>query len=409
MLIDRPIAVNRVMAAYRVHPAIALLGPRQCGKTTLARIIAGNEPEVSYFDLEKAVDQRRLENPEQTLSPLKGLVVLDEVQRQPQLFETLRVLLDRPDSETRFLLLGSASPALIRRTSETLAGRIGLVDLSGFDMTEIPSGQWQTLWQRGGFPRSFLAPDDAASALWRENFVRTFLERDIPQLGITIPAESLRRFWTMIAHYHGQVWNASEFARAMGTSERTARNYLDILQGAYMVRVLTPWHENIKKRQVKSPKTYVRDCGVLHALLETGSFSALSGHPKIGASFEGFVIEQILSILDTRNASFWATHAGPELDLLVSIAGKRYGIECKYTEAPGVTRSMRIAIRDLQLEHLWVVYPGNEEYELDEAISVLPVWMIPQRVQSLLARPDVSRMSEPEQSIVGGSMVTLGD
>ena len=409
MLIDRPIAVNRVMAAYRVHPAVALLGPRQCGKTTLARIISEQEPEVSFFDLEKAVDLRRLETPEQTLSPLTGLVVIDEVQRQPQLFETLRVLLDRPGSGMRFLLLGRASPALIRRTSETLAGRVGLVDLSGFDMNEIPPAQWQTLWQRGGFPRSFLSEDDTASALWRENFIRTFLERDIPQLGITIPAESLRRFWTMISHYHGQVWNASEFARAMGTSERTARNYLDILQGAYMVRVFTPWHENLKKRQVKSPKIYVRDCGLLHTLLEIGSFAALSGHPKIGASFEGFVIEQILSILDTRNASFWATHAGSELDLLVSIASKRHGFECKYSEAPGITRSMRIAIRDLQLEHLWVIYPGNEEYELDEAISVLPVRMIPQRVQSLLALPDVSRVSEPEQSIVGGSMVTLGD
>ena len=385
MLIDRPIAIDRVQSAYRVHPAVALLGPRQCGKTTLAHIISDKEPEVSFFDLEKAVDQRRLETPEQTLSRLRGLVVIDEVQRQPQLFEVLRVLLDRPDSETRFLLLGSASPSLIKRTSETLAGRIGLVDLAGFDMNEIPPVQWQTLWQRGGFPRSFLAPDDSASALWRENFIRTFLERDIPQLGITIPAESLRRFWRMIAHYHGQIWNAAEFARSMGTSERTARNYLDILQGAYMLRVLTPWHENLKKRQVKSPKTYVRDTGLLHALLELESFDALSGHPKIGASFEGFVIEQILSCLDTRSASFWATHGGSELDLLVSIAGKRYGFECKYNDAPGVTRSMRTAIQDLQLEHLWVVYPGNEDYELDESISALPVWMIPQRVQLLFA------------------------
>ena len=385
MLIDRPIAIDRVQSAYRVHPAVALLGPRQCGKTTLAHIISDKEPEVSFFDLEKAVDQRRLETPEQTLSRLGGLVVIDEVQRQPQLFEALRVLLDRPDSETRFLLLGSASPSLIKRTSETLAGRIGLVDLAGFDMNEIPPVQWQTLWQRGGFPRSFLAPDDSASALWRENFIRTFLERDIPQLGITIPAESLRRFWRMIAHYNGHIWNAAEFARSMGTSERTARNYLDILQGAYMLRVLTPWHENLKKRQVKSPKTYVRDTGLLHALLELESFDALSGHPKIGASFEGFVIEQILSCLDTRSASFWATHGGSELDLLVSIAGKRYGFECKYNDAPGVTRSMRTAIQDLQLEHLWVVYPGNEDYELDESVSVLPIWMIPQRVQLLLA------------------------
>ena len=384
MLIDRPTAVARVQAAFRAHPAVALLGPRQCGKTTLARIISEKEPEVRFFDLEKAVDRRRLENPEQTLSSLTGLVVFDEVQRQPHLFEVLRVLLDRPDSDTRFLLLGSASPALSRRTSETLAGRVGLVDLSGFDINEIPSAQWQTLWQRGGFPRSFLAPDDAASALWRENFIRTFLERDIPQLGITIPTETLRRFWLMIAHYHGQIWNAAEFARAMGTSQHTARNYLDILQGAYMVRVLTPWHENLKKRQVKSPKIYVRDCGLLHALLELGSFDALSGHPKIGASFEGFVIEQILTILDTRNASFWATHAGSELDLLVSIAGRRYGVECKYTEAPGITRSMRTAIRDLQLEHLWVVYPGDEDYELDKAISVLSVRSLPQHFRSIL-------------------------
>ena len=382
MFIDRPNAVARLHAAYRVHPAVALLGPRQCGKTTLARVFSENEPESHFFDLEKAVDQRRLENPEQTLSRLMGLVVIDEVQRQPQLFETLRVLLDRPGPDARFLLLGSASPALIKKTSETLAGRVGLVDLAGFDMDEVYPASWQTLWQRGGCPRSFLAPDDAASALWRENFIRTFLERDIPQLGITIVTESLRRFWNMVAHYHGQIWNAAEFARAIGASERTARNYLDILQGAYLLRALPPWHENLKKRQVKSPKIYVRDCGLLHALLELDSFEALSGHPKVGASFEGFVVEQILSVLNTRNASFWATHAGAELDLLVTVAGKRYGFECKYSEAPGITRSMRTAVRDLRLEHLWVVYPGDEDYELDEAISTLPVRMLPQRVKS---------------------------
>ena len=385
MLIERPTAVYRIMAAYRVHPAVALLGPRQCGKTTLSRIIAGREPEVSFFDLEKAVDLRRLETPERTLSPLKGLVIIDEVQRQPRLFEVLRVLLDRPKTGVRFLLLGSASPALIRSASETLAGRVGLVDMSGFSINEIPTVAWQTLWQRGGFPKSYLAPDDAASALWRENFTRTFLERDIPQLGITIPAETLRRFWRMIAHYHGCVWNAAEFARALGTSERTARRYLDILQGAYLVRVLTPWYENIKKRQVKAPKIYVRDCGLLHTLLELGSFNALVGHPKIGASFEGFVIEQILSMLVTRSASFWATHAGSELDLLVEVAGKRYGFECKYSDAPGISRSMKIAVRDLRLERLWVVYPGSEDYDLNEFISVLPVWMLPQLIQFLLA------------------------
>lgn len=373
MLIQRPRPIDRIMTAFRVHPAVTLLGPRQCGKTTLAHIITDREPDYTFFDLEKAVDRRRLEAPEQALSPLTGLVVIDEIQRQPQLFETLRVLLDRPASTTRFLLLGSAAPTLIRNVSETLAGRVGLVDLTGFDLTEVSMDHWQTLWQRGGFPRSYLAADDSASALWRENFIRTFLERDIPQLGITVSSESLRRFWTMVAHYHGQVWNAAEFARALGANEGTARNYLDILQGAYMIRVLTPWHENLKKRQVKSPKIYIRDSGLLHALLELSSMAAVSGHPKLGASFEGFVIEQILSYLDTRSASFWATHGGAELDLLVTVAGKRYGFECKYSDAPGTTRAMRVAISDLQLSHLWVIYPGTQAYEIDKQISVLPI------------------------------------
>ena len=383
MLIERPRAIAGIKSAFRIHPAVALTGPRQCGKTTLARMFAGNE--FSFFDLERAVDRRKLVSAEQTLSQLTDLVVIDEIQRQPQLFETLRVLLDKPAYTACFLLLGSASPTLVKGVSETLAGRVGLVDLSGFDLNEVPGTHWRTLWQRGGFPRSYLAPDDTASALWRENFIRTFLERDIPQLGITIPAESLRRFWTMIAHYHGQVWNAAEFARAMGTSEVTARRYLDILNGACVIRVLAPWHENLKKRQVKSPKIYVRDSGLLHALLELDSFDALSGHPKLGASFEGFAIEQLLSGLDTRSASFWATHGGAELDLLVTIAGRRYGFECKYSDAPGTTRAMRIAIDDLQLAHLWIMYPGDEAYELDETISVLPATQIPALVRQLVA------------------------
>ena len=384
MLIERHTAIARITSAFRIHQAVALTGPRQCGKTTLARMFAGNEPAFSFFDLERAVDRRKLVSAEQTLSQLTDLVVLDEIQRQPQLFETLRVLLDKPAYAARFLLLGSASPTVIKGVSETLAGRVGLVDLSGFDLNEVPGDYWRALWQRGGFPRSYLAPDDAASALWRENFIRTFLERDIPQLGITIPAESFRRFWTMIAHYHGQVWNAAEFARAMGTSEVTARRYLDILNGACVLRVLAPWHENLKKRQVKSPKIYVRDSGLLHALLELDSFDALSGHPKLGASFEGFAIEQILSSLDTRSANFWATHGGVELDLLVTIAGKRYGFECKYSDAPGTTRAMRIAIEDLQLAHLWILYPGDEAYELDRTISVLPVTQIPALIRRLV-------------------------
>jgi len=385
MIIQRPQAIERVRTVFRVHPAAALVGPRQCGKTTLAHMIIEHEPEYSFFDLERAIDRRKLQSPERTLSKLTGLVVIDEIQRQPQLFETLRVLLDTSDYSTRFLLLGSASPMLIKGASETLAGRVGLVDLAGFDLNEVIIDHWQTLWQRGGFPRSYLAPDDSASTLWRENFIRTFLERDIPQLGITIPFESLRRFWSMVAHYHGQVWNAAEFARSLGASEGTARNYLDILQGAYMVRVLPPWYENLKKRQIKSPKIYIRDSGLLHALLELSSFTALSGHPKLGASFEGFAIEQLLASIDTRSASFWATHGGAELDLLVTVAGKRYGFECKYSDAPGTTRAMRVAANDLQLSHLWVVYPGDEDYELDDRISVLPLSAIPGLVRDLKA------------------------
>ena len=383
MLIERPGAIDQITATFRTHAAVALVGPRQCGKTTLARMFVERESVTEFFDLESAVDRRRLQQPEQTLAPLSGLVIIDEIQRQPELLETLRVLLDRGNLGTRYLLLGSASPALVKGASESLAGRVGRVDLSGFSLNEIHPDAWKTLWHRGGFPRSYLAPDDAASALWRENFVRTFLERDIPQLGITIPAESLRRFWTMVAHYHGQVWNAAEFARALGTSEGTARNYLDILQGAYMVTVLTPWHENLKKRQVKSPKIYIQDSGLLHALLELSTFKQLSGHPKLGTSFESFAISQLLAGLDTRSAGFWATHAGAELDLLVVVSGKRYGFEIKYNDAPGTTRSMRIAINDLQLAHLWVVYPGDQSYELDDAISVIPVRSIP-RVTSQL-------------------------
>ena len=388
MEISRPQAISRVAESFRVHPAVALLGPRQCGKTTLARAIAGREPASAVFDLESAVDRRRLEVPEQTLGPLSGLVVIDEVQRRPTLFETLRVLLDRPGQDTRFLLLGSASPALVQGASDTLAGRVGLVDLFGFDLGEVgvpttgrqrvgSNGGWRRLWQRGGLPRSFLAPDDTASALWRESFVRTFLERDIPQLGITIPAETLRRFWTMVAHYHGEVWNASEFARAMGTSQPVARRYLDILAGAHMVRVLPPWYENLSKRQVKSPKIYVRDTGLLHELLDLPSGDALAGHPKVGASFEGFAIEQLLACTNLRSAYFWSTHGGAELDLMVIAGGKRYGFEFKYTDAPGTTRSMRVAMQDLKLERLWIVYPGDEAYDLDERISVLPVGDVP--------------------------------
>ena len=383
MLIERPDAIDRLNANFRVHPAVALIGPRQCGKTTLARMYALEERESTFFDLESAVDRRRLQTPEQTLSRLSGLVVIDEIQRQPELLQPLRVLLDDIALDTRYLLLGSASPALAKGASETLAGRVGLVELSGFSIHEVRADPWRTLWLRGGFPRSYLAPDDDASALWRESFVQTFLERDLPLLGINVPAESLRRFWTMVAHYHGQVWNAAEFARALGASEGTARRYLDILQGAFLATVLTPWHENLSKRQVKSPKIYVRDSGLLHSLLELHGFRQLSGHPKLGASFEGFAISQALAGLATRNASFWATHGGAELDLLVTVAGQRHGFEVKYADAPGTTRSMHTAIQDLGLSHLWVIYPGTQPYDLADAISVVPISYIPELTAGL--------------------------
>ena len=375
-MIPRLEAINRITSIFRVHPITALLGPRQCGKTTLARIIAEREPST-YFDLENPVDVRRLSAPMSVLEQLSGLVVIDEIQRRPDLFELLRVLVDRPQNRARFLLLGSASPYLVKGVSESLAGRIGFVDLSGFNLWEVGVEHLTSLWVRGGFPRSFLADEDTGSMAWRGDFIRTFLERDIPQFGITVPAETLRRFWTMVAHYHGQVWNAAQFARSLSTSENTARRYLDILAGAYMIRILPPWFENIRKRQIKSPKIYIRDSGIFHALLQLHSLADLQGHPKLGSSWEGFALEQVITMLETRDTYFWATHAGAELDLLVMVSGKRYGFEFKYTDAPGRSRSMHAAIHDLRLENLWVVYPGQQEYVLDDRISVIPINSVP--------------------------------
>jgi predicted AAA+ superfamily ATPase len=362
--------INKVLGLY---PISALLGPRQCGKTTLARQIAEQLAPSVFFDLENPIDSRRLSAPMSILEKLTGLVIIDEIQRRPDLFELLRVLADRTDKPARFLLLGSASPDLVKGASESLAGRIGFIDLSGFNLWETGIENRDLLWMRGGFPRSFLSPDDNASILWREDFIRTFLERDIPQLGINIPSETLRRFWTMVAHYHGRIWNAAQFARSLGTSEATARRYLDILAGAYMIRVLPPWFENIRKRQVKAPKIYIRDSGIFHALLGIQTLSDLQGHPMLGASWENFALEHILGIFKGHDVYFWATHAGAEMDLLVITKGKRYGFEFKYTDAPGSSRSMRTAIQDLALEHLWVIYPGNQEYEIDSKISVIPV------------------------------------
>lgn len=385
-MIARPYALSAVQECFSVHPAVAITGPRQCGKTTLARHIAAREKTGSYFDLEKASDRQKLSVPEQTLGALEGLIVIDEIQRLPSLFQTLRVLLDRPRNSSRFLLLGCASPDLIRGVSESLAGRVGLVDLAGFDLRETGPDSLADLWLRGGFPRSFLAADDAASTVWRASFIRTFLERDIPQFGITVPSETLRRFWTMIAHYHGQVWNGAEFARALGASEPTARRYLDILAGSFMIRVLPPWFENMKKRQLKSPKIYVRDSGLFHSLLGLETRDQLLGHPKVGASWEGFVIEQLLAGLDSRTVSFWGTHGGAELDLLVTLRGQRHGFECKYSDAPGTGRSMRVAIDDLKLDRLWVIYPGQDRYVLDDRIAVVPARGIPELLRDIHTR-----------------------
>jgi predicted AAA+ superfamily ATPase len=388
-VIARTSVLDSIHSAFAVHAAVALSGPRQCGKTTLARHLAAQAAASAFFDLERAVDRQKLDQPEQTLGSLRGLVVIDEVQRRPGLFEALRVLLDRPGTPARFLLTGSASPDLVRGVSETLAGRSATVDLGGFMLGETGPDSWATLWQRGGLPRAFLAADEAGSFLWREEFVRTLLERDIPQLGITVPAETLRRFWTMIAHNHGQVWNGAECARSLGASEPTARRYLDILAGAYMVRVLPPWHENLKKRQLKSPKIYVRDAGILHALLGLEDRDALLGHPKLGASWAGFALEQVVAGLRTRDAYHWATHAGAALDLLVLRRGRRYGFEFKYADAPAPTKSMNIATEDLKLHHIWVIYPGADRYALDKRITAVPVRELPALLKELDERRKV--------------------
>jgi hypothetical protein len=371
-MIPRLRSTTDLAAAVRRSPVTALLGPRQCGKTTLARTFGASRRAV-HFDLESHVDRQRLQNPEMTLGALTGLVVLDEIQAMPQLFSVLRVLADRPRSTTRFLVLGSASPALVTGASETLAGRVEFVELAGFDLSETGPRSLDTLWVRGGFPRSFLARSDADSVAWREGFIQTFLQRDLPQLGITLAAPALRRFWTMLAHDHGQTWNASALGRSMGVSDKTVRAWLDILTGTFMVRQLTPWFANVAKRQVKSPKVYLRDSGLLHTLLNLPDRDALFGHPAVGASWEGFALEQVLRSVRPPEAYYWATHTGAELDLLFMHRGRRYGVEFKLNEAPTATRSMHTAIDDLKLTHLWVVYPGVEPFPIAPRMSAWPL------------------------------------
>lgn len=368
-MVHRVAYETRIRRALGRSPITALLGPRQSGKTTLARAIAADRPS-SIFDLESPQDQQRLQNPELVLGSLSGLIVLDEVQLRPDLFPILRVLADRDRADVRFLLLGSASPELREGVSESLAGRIEFVDLTGFRMDETGPGTVDRLWVRGGFPRSFLAETEPDSFAWREAFIRTFLQRDLPEFGIRTPSTQIARFWTMMAHYHGQTWNSSELARALGRSDKTIRGYLDTLTDTYMIRQLQPWFENLSKRQVKAPKVYLRDSGILHALLQLRNHRDLLGHPKVGASWEGFALEQVLGELDVPQAYFWSTHSGAELDLLVFPEGRRVGFEFKFTERPNVTRSMRSAIDALGLSELWIVTPGGAHYPVEDGVEV---------------------------------------
>lgn len=371
MQINRPQFEAEVRESLGYNPVTAILGPRQCGKTTLARSIS-ETIKSTLFDLEDPADFELLKsNPKQIFNGLEGLVIIDEIQRLPELFPLLRVLADEPDSKRKYLIIGSASPYLIRNSSESLAGRIGFINLTGFRLHEVGTENLRNLWLRGGFPRSYLAQNDSQSFMWRNDFIQTFLERDISMYGFNIPPVTLRRFWQMLAHYHGQVWNGAEFARAMGVSEPTVKRYLDILTGTYMIRQLQPWYENLKKRQVKAPKVYIRDSGILHTLLTLEDDKILT-HVKVGASWEGFVTEQLIQVLNTRDCYFWRTHTGAELDLMVVKNGKKLGFEIKYSDVPKITRSMNNVIEDLNLDKLYLLYQGKRKLQLQEKIYALP-------------------------------------
>jgi predicted AAA+ superfamily ATPase len=373
MKIPRRRLFQEVVRALAGSPVVALMGPRQCGKTTLARDVV-RQRRAHYFDLEDARDAAALGNPQLALEGLKGLVVIDEAQLKPELFRALRVLVDRRPLPARFLLLGSASFDLSKGCAESLAGRIHFVDMAGFDLQEVGVAHWHNLWLRGGFPRSFLGRSENESLQWRQQFIRTFLQRDLPQLGISIPAEQMRRFWTMLAHSHGGAWNSSAFASSLGVTHTTTRRWLDILSGALMIRQLPPWFDNAGKRVVKAPKIYLRDSGLLHALLDIGNHGQLRSHPRLGASWEGFVLEQTLRLTGQEgNAYFWGTYSGAELDLLLLQGGRRLGIEIKYADAPQMTKSMHVAMHDLQLRQLFVIYPGPKRYRLTERVEVVPL------------------------------------
>jgi len=357
-------------------PVVAILGPRQCGKTTLAQQFARRPGvgQVHRFDLEDPRDLARLDQPMLALEGLAGLVIIDEIQRRPDLFPALRVLVDQQPA-TKYLMLGSASRELLAQSSESLAGRISYLELGGFSLDILPTNAVQRLWIRGGFPRSYLAGSEQASFQWRQDFITTFLERDVPNLGVRIPAHALRRFWTMLAHYHGQLFNASEIGRSLSISDATARRYLDLLAGTFLIRQVPPWSYNTKKRLVKRPKLYFRDSGLLHALLALEDRRNVVGHPKLGASWEGFALEQTIEHLNLREQDvfFWGVHTGAELDLVFQQKGKLWGVEAKYGDAPTMTKSMHSALKELALAHLWVVYPGDTAYQLSRRASVVPL------------------------------------
>jgi predicted AAA+ superfamily ATPase len=371
-MIDRKTDDALVRTALRRSRVVALLGPRQCGKTTLARQFVPADS-VNYFDLEDPQSLARLAEPDLALRPLKGIVVIDEVQRRPELFPLLRVLADRRPLPARFLILGSAAPDLLRQSSETLAGRLETVPLEGFRLADLGPNAQGRHWLRGGFPLAYTARSEVASLAWRNQFLQTFLERDIPQLGMQIPAVALRRFWTMLAHYHAQTWNGAELARALAVNESTVRRYLDLLTGVFMVRQLPPWFENLGKRQVKSPKVFVRDSGLLHALLGITNRRDLESHPKVGASWEGYAVEEVLKALQPDEAYYWATHQGAEIDLMLFKHGRRVGVECKRSAAPTMTPSMKIALHDLKLDRIVVVYPGDRRYPLADRVEAVPL------------------------------------
>jgi predicted AAA+ superfamily ATPase len=385
-VIARDRHLERLTWLFRTFPVVAILGARQVGKTTIARALGERwgQP-VTRFDLESAADLALLADPELALGPLQGLVILDEIQRRPELFPLLRVLVDRPSVDTKFLVLGSASPDLLRQSSESLAGRIGYHRLHGLALDETGPAALDRLWLRGGFPRSFLAPGEAESFEWRRSFLQTFLERDLPQLGIRTPAETLRRFWSMVAHYHAQTWNGAEIARAFGVGENSVRRYLDLLTDALVLRQLPPWHANVSKRQVRSPKVFVEDSGLLHALLGIESESDLAGHPKVGASWEGFLVKEIVERLNARTEEcfFWATHSGAELDLLIVSGQRRLGFEVKRTSAPRLTRSMAAVREDLGLERLDVIHAGDRTFPLAQNVRAVAASQLLDEIEPL--------------------------